>query len=595
MDSQTFSSPPKWISLCVGDLKFAWLGKEDGVEVRSISTGNLILRCPEGGLLHPWLNGRPVERKFLSLTALGDQRVLATYQAADLERMEVEFSCTQDGLDVSCRFQPHEDAELNRIDLFPEGTELNLFDAFNFRNRHHHSATSPELPLGGKGCETDTSSRDWQFAPHPTAFLLRANEYGLFCGELDLGTGFGFSFAAADYRLRHWYQSFGDEPHGQKLQAGELFQSSRFRFFYDEAIDPLDFYASFGRMLIKEGLIPDPSRKQRAPWWNEPLYCTWVDQYLGADAKIAEALQDQSVEAGACSAIAFLNEDLVRKAVAVIERENLPFRTILLDDGWQMARGQWEPDPQRFPDFRGLVDDLHARGFKVLVWWNWAEIQKHAEVDPAHLMGQGWINRHGNRVRDFSHPLTQSGYLRPFFQRLFSSEEGCFDLDGVKTDFLADKIHPECPLYDPAWRGEENYFARVTHLFVTEMRRHKPDALHIGCAGNYRLADDIDINRTYDVHNSNWEEHRQRALMLEATTPGCPAAFDFHLYLENYDRWFAVARSMGAPVEVGNILWMKRDRFSPTEPATETLWEMLRNELPTSPSLSTHSEYADTH
>ena len=137
-----------------------------------------------------------------------------------------------------------------------------------------------------------------------------------------------------------------------------------------------------------------------------------------------------------------------------------------------------------------------------------------------------------------------------------------------------------CP-HDPAWRGEENYFCEITRLFYAEMRRHKPDAVHIGGAGHYRLAECIDINRTYDVHNSNWREHEERARMLAATTPGCPVAYDFHIYEENLDRWFASARALGAAVQVGNVLWTKRDRFSPVVRATAGYWARLRQELKT--------------
>ena len=49
---------------------------------------------------------------------------------------------------------------------------------------------------------------------------------------------------------------------------------------------------------------------------------------------------------------------MVREAVAVITRERLPIRTILLDEGWELTRGQWEAHPVRFPDLRRLVDDL---------------------------------------------------------------------------------------------------------------------------------------------------------------------------------------------------------------------------------------------
>ncbi len=166
-------------------------------------------------------------------------------------------------------------------------------------------------------------------------------------------------------------------------------------------------------------------------------------------------------------------------------------------------------------------------GFRVVVWWNWAEIQPEASVNPDHLMSGGKRNRHGAQMRDYSNPRTQQEYLKPLFHQMFSSDPGCYDLDGVKTDFLADKVHADMPLYDESWRGEENYFVQVTRLFYEEMKRHKPDAVHIGCAGNYWLAQHTDINRTYDISSGNWFDHETRAQMLLATTPGCPVAYDF--------------------------------------------------------------------
>ena len=47
----------------------------------------------------------------------------------------------------------------------------------------------------------------------------------------------------------------------------------------------------------------------------------------------------------------------------------LSIRIVLLDEGWEVARGQWEADPLRFPHLRKLVDDIHAAGMKVMCWW----------------------------------------------------------------------------------------------------------------------------------------------------------------------------------------------------------------------------------
>ena len=190
----------------------------------------------------------------------------------------------------------------------------------------------------------------------------------------------------------------------------------------------------------------------------------------------------------------------------------------------------------------------------------------------------GW-GRQVRRMRDYSHPKTQKEYLEPLFYRLFSSDWGCYDLGGVKTDFQADKVHPDMPLYDPQWRGEENYIYRVHELFYRLMWRFKPDACHIGCAGHPWLAEFIDVNRTYDVHGSDVREHTQRAHMLRATAPRCPVAFDLTGFAETLQEYFAAARRAGAAVEVGNMLFMRQDFLAPPRPVGAAYYRLLRREL----------------
>lgn len=480
-------------------------------------------------------------------------------------------------VDLQCTFRVRKDVELNALDVFPPGTGLNFYDVVNFRNRHFSTATWPELLLG-RECETMTFSNDWQFAPHPTALILRKNTLSIFAGFLDLQPSFGMRLNVKQSLVRQWDVDFGDSPNGWKLKAGETFSSGVLRLFLREGDTPYDLYREFGGMLIDEGRIPNPEEKAQSSWWKEPIYCTWGDQWMTAHHEPAVDLQDQTA-GEAASAVEMLTEDRVLQAVEVIQREDLPVRTIILDDGWATARGDWRPHPERFPDLRRLVDALHAQGYKVMVWWNWAEIAKDAEVDESFLAESGWLNRHGNRWRDYSDPKVQDGYLKPLFRTLFSSDDGCYDLDGVKTDFLADKVHPDTPVVDPSWRGEERYFFKVTELFYSEMRKHKSDALHMGCAGHYWLAQFMGLNRTYDVHSSNWLEHEERAKMLLCTAPGVMASYDMMTCSENTGRWFDSAKRLGAGVEIGNVLYMRDTVFSEAEPATPAYLTMLRCKL----------------
>lgn len=493
--------------------------------------------------------------------------------------VKVSLCASHDTLLLGSEITIKVEQELTQLVILPPATLLNLYDVVNFRNRHYTDRTWPELLLGGAGCETDTYSRDWQFAPHPSMLQLRKQETTLCLGAVDLPTAYGLYFAASDFTLGHCYLDYGSPGFGQELSPGTVFTTPRFCLFLARDKTPYEVTERYTGLLVQQGVIPDPKAKARYTWHREPVYCSWMDQGYIAGYKSADELGEQQLT-GSNPTVEACTETLIHTVLDAIEHEKLPFRTILIDDGWQISRGQWEPEPQRFPDLRALVDDIHARGMKVIVWWNWAEVFDDAEVDVAHLAGGGWRNRHGRRVRDYSNPVTQSEYLEPLFRRFFSDEPGCYNFDGIKTDFLADKVHADMPLCNPEWRGEENYCYRTFSLFYSLMRRFKPDACHIGCAGNPYLAEFIDINRTYDVATSNFEEHVERARMLTCSTPGCPVSFDLHNFNERFREYFEAAKAIGASVHIGNILGMKRDRFSEWEPADDTFYEILRQGLP---------------
>lgn len=536
--------------------------------------GTRLALIPLAGLLAPWLDGaRPALEVAAVERAPGR---LAVEQRGDGVRVRAELRAVGDHLELGGTVAVERACQLNRLELLPSGTRLNLWDVVNYRNRHHSPHAWPELLLGGKGCETDTYSTDWQFAPHPSMMILRKGGDHLLLGALDLPTAYGLHLKAADHRLEHLHLDYGPAPHGQPLAAGAAFAAPRFALLLDRAgVEP-----AIGRwtaLLVDQGAIPDPARKARHAWHAEPLYCTWIDQCARGALTPPAELADQAAAVG--PAIRVLDAAMVREALAVIRRERLPIRTILLDDGWQVARGDWRAHPHRFGDLRGLVDEIHALGMKAMVWWGWPEIAKDAQVDPAFLIGGGRLNRHGARMYDYASPRVQRDYLEPLFRRLFSAEPGCYDLDGVKTDFMADKVHPDMPPGDPAWRGEENFFARFYAHFHALMRRFKPDACHIGCAGHPWLAEVTEINRTFDVSGSDVRQHEARGRMLAACSPGTPVALDFHNHVEGFARWFALGRERGWSFQIGNILAMSRDPLAPWEPADAAYLDLIRRGL----------------
>jgi hypothetical protein len=452
-----------------------------------------------------------------------------------------------------------------------------MYNLVNFRNRHNTPEVFPEL-LTGREIKTDTYSGDWQFAPHPTFFIFRKLRSHLFFGAVDLPKSFGMYLEMKTYRVKNWSLDFGTYPNGQTLAAGEFFRSPTMRLFIRKTKSVYSMIDEFIAMLVGSGKIPDPSKKLIHPWWREPIYCTWGDQTMGAKIKPPEELQLQAENPVLEKARGVLTEKLVLDAASLIVKHRLPLRTILIDEGWSVARGQWEPHPVRFPDFRKMVDRLHQQGFRVMVWWNWAEIENEADVNPEHLMAGGRLNGHGRRMRDYSKPATQEEYLKPLIRKLFSKDSDCYDLDGVKTDFLADKVHADMPLHDPSWRGEENYFYHITRLFYGEMRKYKSDAMHMGCCGDFWLSEYMDTNRTYDVHNSNFLEHEARGLMLKHTAPGPLVSYDMHM-LENFEKFLVSAKRNKAAIQVGNLFHIQDDWFSEIRTADENYYKFLRKVL----------------
>ncbi|RYG33680.1 hypothetical protein EON81_17590 [bacterium] len=497
----------------------------------------------------------------------------ARVRSADFEA-KVEILAAQEGLIFGSEIVPKRDLELQRLAVLPSGTELNLYDVVNYRNRHYTPNTWPELLLGGRGCETDTFSRDWQFAPHPSMMMLRKEETAICFGALDLPTSFGLYLKASDFRVDELALEYG----GLLLPVGTPFCPPRFTLFLDHGRTPDETAAAYTGRLVEEGVVPDPAEKTRYGWHRDPVYCTWMDQGFVARETPADELGEQQLT-GSNPTVEALDESFVRESLAKMDVEGLKFGIYLLDDGWQVTRGQWDAHPERFPDLRGVVDEIHARGMKVIVWWNWAEVFDNADVDPNHVAGGDWRNAHGRRVRDYSKPATQEEYFKPFFRKLFSSDPDCYDFDGFKSDFLADKVHPEMPLHDPEWRGEENYAYRLFELCYRTMRTYKPDGCHIGCAGHPYLAEFIDINRTYDVATSNYREHENRSKMLKALTPGCPVAYDLHNFIERFEEYFESTRRSGDSFHIGNIFGMRIDRLSPWEPADERHFEPMRDAL----------------
>lgn len=78
--------------------------------------------------------------------------------------------------------------------------------------------------------------------------------------------------------------------------------------------------------------------------FTHPQYNTWI-----------ELMYDQN------------EEDILAYAQAIIDN-GYPPGVLMIDDNWQEDYGTWEFSPRRFKDPKGMMEKLHAMGFKIMLW-----------------------------------------------------------------------------------------------------------------------------------------------------------------------------------------------------------------------------------
>lgn len=79
-------------------------------------------------------------------------------------------------------------------------------------------------------------------------------------------------------------------------------------------------------------------------FFSMPQYNTWI-----------ELMYDQN------------QRDIMRYARKAVEN-GFPQGIFMIDDNWQNDYGNFDFKASRFPDPRGMIDSLHAMGFRVMLW-----------------------------------------------------------------------------------------------------------------------------------------------------------------------------------------------------------------------------------
>ena len=127
---------------------------------------------------------------------------------------------------------------------------------------------------------------------------------------------------------------------------------------------------------------------------NKPQYNTWI-----------ELVYDQN------------QADVLKYAHGIVDN-GFPPGILMIDDNWQKYYGSTEFRPDRFPDPKGMVDELHALGFKVMLW-----ICPFVSPD----------SQEYRMLRDKGYLVMDAGRNRPAILDWWNGLSACYDLSNPEA------------------------------------------------------------------------------------------------------------------------------------------------------------------
>ena len=118
-----------------------------------------------------------------------------------------------------------------------------------------------------------------------------------------------------------------------------------------------------------------------------------------------------------------------------------PTGILMIDDNWQKYYGNFEFRPDRFPDPKGMVEELHALGFKVMLWVSPFVSPDSQEYRFLRRKGYLVMNAEGTRpaILDWWNGLSACYDLSnpeafEYFRKTLADMQEEYGIDGFKFD-----------------------------------------------------------------------------------------------------------------------------------------------------------------
>lgn len=143
--------------------------------------------------------------------------------------------------------------------------------------------------------------------------------------------------------------------------------------------------------------------------------------------------------------------DILRYAHAVVDN-GFPAGVLMIDDNWQRYYGNFQFKAERFPNAKGMIDELHALGFKVMVWI--CPFVSPDSPEFRELEARGYLLRNpagGTAILNWwngysaCYDLTNPAAADYFVQVLWKAQEE-YGIDGFKFDAGDNNCYASAPI-----------------------------------------------------------------------------------------------------------------------------------------------------
>jgi len=183
---------------------------------------------------------------------------------------------------------------------------------------------------------------------------------------------------------------------------------------------------------------------------------------------------------------------------------SLGFRNYVIDEGWfghrpdgWMYRGDYTPDPEKFPDFRGLIRRIKEHGLNVLLWVSPFQVgpkssrypelrrylirrEKLGELPSLMAVLSPWVQAvpADKDTEERWELCPRTGFTESYVPELVSGLVKDYGLDGLKIDFL-DQVSPlPCRAeHEHVYQTQGEALWKTLKAMDVAIRRVKPNAI----------------------------------------------------------------------------------------------------------------------